>query len=81
MTSEALNNFFGMDKMLAAVNQDMTGRGRNFLKYGFVNWVERVGKYHVLSVRYFGPVRADHLRLYYTFDKSGTLIGIGGLDY
>ena len=81
LTSEALNHFSGMDKMLAAVNQDMTERGRNFLKYGFVNWVERVGKYYVLSVRYFGPVSADHLHLYYTFDKSGTLIGIGGLNY
>jgi hypothetical protein len=81
LTSEALNHFSGIDKMLAAVNQDMTERGRNFPKYGFVNWIERVEEYYVLSVYYFGPVRADHLRLYYTFDKSGSLIGIGGLDY
>ena len=81
LSSEALNRFSGMDKMLTAVDQDMAERGRNFQKYGFVNWVERVGQCHVLSVRYFGPVETDDLRIYYTFDASGALVGIDGLDY
>ena len=71
-----LSHIAGVDKMLDAISQDMSARGRDFAKYGGICWVEQVGDRYVLAVVYNTSVPADALTAYYTFDRNGRMEGV-----
>lgn len=71
-----LSHIAGVDKMLDAISQDMSARGRDFAKYGGIRWAEKLGDRYVLAVEYNPPVDADALILYYTFDRNGRMEGV-----
>lgn len=71
-----LNRIDGIDMMMAAIEQDMSARGRNFGKYGFIQWVEQVGDRYVIAVVYNPPIPADFFCAYYTLDSKGQVEGV-----
>ncbi len=71
-----LSNFAGIGTVLAAIEHDMSARGRNYEKYGYIQWVEQVGDDYVVAAIYNPPVPADFLRAYYTIDRKGNIKGV-----
>ena len=62
--------------MMATIERDMSARGRDFGKYGYIQWVEKIGDQYVVAAIYNPPVPADILRAYYTFDRKGKKKGV-----
>lgn len=71
-----LNRIDGIDMMMAAIEQDMSARGRNFGKYGYIQWVEQVDDRYVIAVVYNPPIPADFFCAYYTLDSKGQVEGV-----
>ena len=71
-----LNRIDGIDTMMAAIERDMSARGRNFGKYGYIQWVEQVGDRYVIAVVYNPPIPADFFCAYYTLDSKGQVEGV-----
>lgn len=71
-----LNRINGIDTMMAAIDRDMSVRGRNFGKYGYIQWVEQVGDRYVIAVVYNPPIPADFFCAYYTLDSKGQVEGV-----
>ena len=65
-----------IDTMMVAIRLDLSRRGRNFEKYGYIQWAEQVDNHYVLAVVYDPPVPADFLTAYYTFDRYGRIEGV-----
>lgn len=65
-----------IDTMMSIIERDMSARGCNFGKYGYIQWVEQIGDYYVIAVIYNPPIHADFLRAYYTFDRKGKKKGV-----
>lgn len=71
-----LSHIAEIDTMMAAIKQNMTTRGYDYEKYGYLQWVEQVGNQYVLAVIYNPPIPADLLRAYYTLDVKGEIKGV-----
>ena len=71
-----LNRIDGIDMMMAAIERDMSARGSNFGKYGYIQWVEQVGDRYVIAVVYNPPIPADFFCAYYTLDSKGQVEGV-----
>ncbi len=71
-----LNRIDGIDTMMAVIERDMSARGRNFGKYGYIQWVEQVGDRYVIAVVYNPPIPADFFCAYYTLDSKGQVEGV-----
>lgn len=71
-----LNRIDGIDTMMAAIERDMSARGSNFGKYGYIQWVEQVGDRYVIAVVYNPPIPADFFCAYYTLDSKGQVEGV-----
>lgn len=71
-----LNRIDGIDTMMAAIERDMSARGRNFGKYGYIQWVEQVDDRYVIAVVYNPPIPADFFCAYYTLDSKGQVEGV-----
>ena len=71
-----LNRIDGIDTMMAAIERDMSARGSNFGKYGYIQWVEQVGDRFVIAVVYNPPIPADFFCAYYTLDSKGQVEGV-----
>lgn len=71
-----LNRIDGTDTMMAAIERDMSARGRNFGKYGYIQWVEQVDDRYVIAVVYNPPIPADFFCAYYTLDSKGQVEGV-----
>lgn len=71
-----LNRIDGIDTMMAAIERDMSARGSNFGKYGYIQWVEQVGDRYVIAVVYNPPIPADFICAYYTLDSKGQVEGV-----
>ena len=71
-----LNRIDGIDTMMAAIDRDMSARGRNFGKYGYIKWVEQVDDRYVIAVVYNPPISADFFCAYYTLDSKGKVEGV-----
>lgn len=71
-----MNRIDGIDTMMAAIERDMSARGRNFGKYGYIQWVEQVGDRYVIAVVYNPPIPADFFCAYYTLDSKGQVEGV-----
>jgi hypothetical protein len=65
-----------IDTMMSIIERDMSARGCNFRKYGYIQWVEQIGDHYVIAVIYNPPIHADFLRAYYTFDRKGKKKGV-----
>lgn len=71
-----LNRIDGIDTMMAAIERDMSARGSNFGKYGYIQWVEQVDDRYVIAVVYNPPIPADFFCAYYTLDSKGQVEGV-----
>lgn len=71
-----LNRIDGIDTMMAAIERDMSERGRNFEKYGYIQWVEQVDDRYVVAVVYYPPIPADFFCAYYTLNSKGKVEGV-----
>lgn len=71
-----LSHITEIDTIMEAIGQDLAARGRDFDKYGCIQWVEQVGDHYVLAVIYDPPVSADFLWAFYTFDRNGRMEGV-----
>lgn len=71
-----LNRIDGIDTMMAAIERDMSARGSNFGKYGYIQWVEQVGDRYVIAEVYNPPIPADFFCAYYTLDSKGQVEGV-----
>jgi len=71
-----LNHITEIDTIMEAIGRDLSARGRDFGKYGYIEWVEQVGDHYVLAVIYDPPVSADFLWAFYTFDRNGRMEGV-----
>ena len=76
LDSACLSYIAAIDTIMLAIGQDMSARGRDFEKYGYVQWVERVGNHYILAAAYVPPVPADFLMAYYTFNRNGQMEGV-----
>ena len=65
-----------METMMNYVKKDMASRGRDFSKYGKIEWVEQVGDHYVVSVSYKTSTFVENMNAHYTFDKSAVFEGI-----
>lgn len=71
-----LENFPIIDTLLETVAEDMRSRGRDFSRYGQVNWIEHVGTHYVMEVHYKPPTMAYEMYSIYTFNSEGKFEGI-----
>lgn len=71
-----LSHIAEIDTIMEAIGRDLSARGRDFGKYGYIQWVEQVGDHYVLAVIYDPPIPADFLRAYYTIDRKGRMEGV-----
>ena len=76
LDSACLSYIAAIDTIMLTIGQDMSVRGCDFEKYGYVQWVERVGNHYVLAAVYVPPVSADFLMAYYTFNRNGQMEGV-----
>lgn len=73
---ECLTHIANVDTMIAAIERDLSARGRDFQQYGHITWAEQVGNHYVLAVSYNSPICAYTLHACYTFDRHGRLEGV-----
>ena len=71
-----LSHIAGIDTIMLAIGRDMSARGCDYGKYGYIQWVEQVGNHYVLAAVYNPPISADFLIAYYTFDNKGRMEGV-----
>ena len=71
-----LSHIAEIDTIMEAIGRDLSARGCDFGKYGYIQWVEQVGDHYVVAVIYDPPIPADFLRAYYTFDRNGRMEGV-----